>query len=350
MLEAAIRVTRVLDFETDEDAHFECPQCGQKGSVPKVTLEKALAETPHVYISCSSCAHKFEPFASLHQMDGDQTDELEAAPSPNAPLISPLAAPLEEHWARHDDAEDGDTDTGEAEGHLPGWMLPVEKPQEDAPEAEAAPAPDKNMADDIADNIPDDISDEIGEETPTAEDDPQPIAPVAPPPAEEAPEDAPEAPVEEAPQYAASPYAEVSPANGPTGLLNRVLSGLVLVSLAIGAFVFFSNRNAPPSSSIPATASTSAVAVENAGFVRFTEDGEAGVEVSIRFTNPSAQIGIIGDFRIELQNEARERLVQWTILGTGETVAPGQSRTLTSVLFGPPKGLAHVNIVYPLDE
>lgn len=440
----------MLDYETDKDAHFECPQCGQKGSVPKATIEKALAETPHVYISCSNCTHKFEPFAPVEELAGEEPEE----PAEPQTGPSPPPSPLEEHWAQHDD--DADADTEEAEGNLPGWMMPVEKPpsemqgdtqaetgdtadtsaedtaaedtaadnsspqnvaqddasqNDDAPqethasedtsvqEAESDPVaavetsldeaiaeemaadsatdeltdtPTEESADNIADHVIEDATHELGEELTdgieaindvepeaTVSEEPQSLESIVPP------EPAPSSEVIEAPiadlandavatpdasHYDAASVIDTTPERGPTGVLNRLLVGLALVLLVTGAYIFSNGQNMPPSALGPDTASSSAVELKNANFVRFTEDGQAGIEVSINFNNPSAQIGIIGDFRIELQNEAGERLVHWTILSTGETVAPGRDRTLTSILFGPPQGLAYVNIVYPLEE
>ena len=384
----------MLDYETDDDAHFECPQCGQKGAVPKATIEKALAETPHVYISCSNCAHKFEPFAPIEEAGRDAAEtasQQEAAPSP-----------LEEHWAQHDDdGEDADAD--EAAGHLPGWMMPAEKPQaevkdeaqaETKDEAQAekqsetndvpdAPPEedDENPTEDEKVNAGEEGSEEISEaiaagdgldepqiadeptgvdeptavdepteideptiaEEPTGVDKPQPMQDIAPPP-----EEAPASMTMDAPQYPPIPPLETQERGGPTGIVNSLLVGLVFILLTTGAYMFFNSQATLPAGLAPANAS--AIDLQEADFVRFSEAGEAGIEVSINFKNPSAQMGIIGDFRIELHNEAGERLVHWTILSTGEAVAPGQSRTLTSVLFGPPAGLARVQIVYPLDE
>lgn len=383
----------VLDYETDEDAHFQCPECGQKGSVPKVTIEKALAETPHVHISCSNCAHKFEPFAPAEE------ENKQAVPSP-----------LEAHWAQHDDDEDGgDADEEMADGNLPSWMMPVERPQTETSEPQEPPeendthtatddddgavdedvneeldevkeaALDATIADDMAskgaddpldgpiadaspdaspDSIPDtpddevDEADEVSDEAIAADKSQESETEQAPQPTQEPIPEPTQEPTP-APSPAAPPIdatIETPPVKGPTGILNRLLGGLVLLLLAASTFVFIANRDTAPPSLSPSALSRTNIELQNAGFVRFSEDGEAGIEVSIRFKNPSAQIGVIGDFRIELQNEAGARLVHWTILSTGETVAPGQTRTLTSVLFGPPKELARVNIVYPLDE
>lgn len=426
MLDTILKVTRVLDYETDDDAHFECPQCGQKGSVPKATIEKALAKTPHVYISCSNCAHKFEPFAPIEEAEASAGGEAEAPTEPETDTVTGTApSPLEEHWAQHDDEDDADSDA--AEGHLPGWMMPVEKPQaetknettgetnngalpqpEDAPQEDvpqggpqqdgesdaltasetqneatldealdealdeviaeemAANAAPDDTTDEVADDIGEDVladavdetagkavSDAVLEDSEDSDKvevevdvdvEAEPTLTEESQPATEP--DLPEA--DDEPQYATQAALTIPPAKGPTGLLNRLLVGLVLILLATGAYMFLGSQSGAPSDLT--RADSSAVILQKAGFVRFTEDGEAGIEVSISFNNPSAQIGIIGDFRIELQNQARERLVHWTILSTGETVAPGRSRTLTSVLFGPPAGLAHVNIVYPLDD
>lgn len=434
----------MLDYETDEEAHFQCPQCGQKGSVPKTTLEKALAETPHVYISCSNCSHKFEPFAPA-----DEKEESQEAHT--APPVSP--SPLHAHWAQHDD--DDATDDEAADGHLPGWMMPIEKPQTEAqtepqntleadtgsntddgsdtmtseasaveptkessastpdtPDEALEAALDEAIAEEMAaDNAPvtphEPPANEMDmtaegeaiaadteptEEEPTAEkalqsdeapseqEQSQPIESIAtqdPEPTEPEMEPEPEAEMEpemqpepevapvaatinaalpatpaviDAPQYETHDGPSMPPSKGPTGMLNGFLLVLVMVLLATGIFMVSSNRDAPSSSATPDAANAVAVQLQNAGFVRFTENGEAGIEVSIRFANPSGQVGVIGDFRIELKNQARERLVHWTILSEGETVAPGQTRTLTSVLFGPPKDLSHVDVVYPLED
>ena len=420
----------MLDYETDEEAHFQCPQCGQKGSVPKTTLEKALAETPHVYISCSNCSHKFEPFAPA-----DEKEESQEAHT--APPVSP--SPLHAHWAQHDD--DDATDDEAADGHLPGWMMPVEKPQTEAqtepqnmleadtgsdtddgsdtmtseasaveptkesaastpdtPDEALEAALDEAIAEEMAaDNAPvtphEPPADETdmtaegeaiaadtepteeepaaekalqSDEAPSEQEQSQPIESIAtqdpePTEPEMEPEAAPVAAtanaalpatpaVTDAPQYATHEAPNMPPSKGPTGMLNGFLLVLVMVLLATGIFMVSGNRDTPSSLATPEAANAAAIQLQNAGFVRFTENGEAGIEVSIRFANPSGQVGVIGDFRIELKNQARERLVHWTILSEGETVAPGQTRTLTSVLFGPPKGLSHVDVVYPLED
>ena len=93
-------------------------------------------------------------------------------------------------------------------------------------------------------------------------------------------------------------------------MLNGFLLVLVMILLATGIFMMSNNRDAPSSSATPDAANAAAVQLQNAGFVRFTENGEAGIEVSIRFANPSGQIGVIGDFRIELKNK---RVSGWCI-------------------------------------
>ena len=80
-----------------------------KGIRAENDASRALAETPHVYISCSNCSHKFEPFAPAD--DSEESEEPQTAPP-----VSP--SPLHAHWAQHDD--DDETDDEEADGHLPG--------------------------------------------------------------------------------------------------------------------------------------------------------------------------------------------------------------------------------------
>jgi hypothetical protein len=129
-----------------------------------------------------------------------------------------------------------------------------------------------------------------------------------------------------------------------------VLIGLALLLALISLYGVLNNRKAAQIDQPTAASSIDYIKMEKAGFVRFTDDGEAGVEVSARFKNTGTQRGVIGDFRIELQDAAGARLVQWTVLSAGEIIEAGETRTLTSVLFGPPKTLAQVRVTYPLGD
>lgn len=111
----------MLDYETDSDTHFKCPQCGQRGSVAKLALEKALSETPHVYISCSSCSNRFEPFSD---MEVESETDLAAPETPSIEANAALKS-LARHWeldaAATSTIEVADNDD---QSSLPYWMMP----------------------------------------------------------------------------------------------------------------------------------------------------------------------------------------------------------------------------------
>ena len=461
----------LLDFETDSDTHFQCPQCGQRGSVPTAALERALSETPHVHISCSSCAHKFEPFADMQEAGlgsgaNDENDALSAADTEaeaeaeteadtEAETASTIVPPLDDYWQQGDttpDAPAGDAPTGDdtaedaptgddtadnregvpaaendtaPESSLPSWMMAEAKPATETVSEEAAAdadiiadlSPPLEAAEDAAEDeaaeedaaedeaAEDEAEAELDTETDTetdtdtdtdtdteaeaeAETEAETVAPDEadaahgeapfeesdevdaldadallgttdalndPQAALDAPEtDAPDMPdnmldmaerlnIEEVPY---SPPAR----SGPVGVINGILLLVVLLLTGLNSYVLLQDKPQIRDIFTAAPLATASINVQTADFERFSDADGDSVEIAVRFINSGEKAGIIGDFRIDLQDSARQTLVSWTVLSSGETVAPGQSRTVNSTLFGPPAGLAHVAIAYPLDK
>lgn len=73
---------------------FQCPSCGQRGSVPTDVLQKALADTPNVRISCTNCPTKFSPLSeavapqetAIEKTPATPIDETPAPDMPNSDL------------------------------------------------------------------------------------------------------------------------------------------------------------------------------------------------------------------------------------------------------------------------
>ena len=367
---------QLLDFETDSDTHFQCPQCGQKGSVPTATLERALSETPHVHISCSSCAHKFEAFADLQEADiqeagletgaNDENNALSAAETA-AETASAMVPPLDEHWQQGDTTQDAsavdapavddtadnregdpaaENDT-EPESSLPSWMLAEVKPAPETASEEAA-AEDETAEEAAAE--PDEV-DAIEAEAETALDAPDTDHDVDDETAASAPETgAPDMPdVAERLNIEEVPYSPPS-RSGPVDVINGILLLVVVLLIGLNSYVLLQDKPQIRDIFTAAPLATASINVQTADFERFSDADGDSVEIAVRFINSGEKAGIIGDFRIDLQDSARQTLVSWTVLSSGETVAPGQSRTVNSTLFGPPAGLAHVAIAYPLDK
>ena len=379
----------MLEFETDSDTHFKCPQCGQQGSVPTHSLKQALAETPHVHISCSACGHQFEPFAEKPTSPAQAADD--ALSSQWQQGAAPAIAP------------DGQTDgeAGEAPASLPSWLMPsgknialpetevkddteteTEAAREDAGETEIEA--DRPIEHPIAPEEDTDAEDADAEDADAAdlpaEDLPPPTPEDAESDADQAPENEPmaDAPEEddraetEAPEVSETPeatdaieanepnepatvYDDTAPAmplrptrRDPVGWVNGVL--LLVVVLLVGMNVFILSGDETPSRATPSGATTPMPLAQMASsnFKIIPDANDNSVEVSVSFTNKDTQRAVIGDFRINLQNEARETLLSWTVLSSGETVTGGTTRTVSSTLFGPPAALAHVAIDYPL--
>ena len=174
----------MLVNQDDETTLFECPDCGQRGSVPTPVLQKALSETDDVRISCTNCPSKFSPLAvysAPHNASDDARDD-DTHDSEDDAIIDGLKA----NWQATDASPSAKTDTpsaGEADndGALPAWLRPPEKkseagkstptpPQEDISEDEApSQARDEFLGgtQDIVDDTGDDV---------TANSEPNPIA------------------------------------------------------------------------------------------------------------------------------------------------------------------------------
>lgn len=454
----------MLDYETDTDTHFQCPHCGQKGSVPTATLEKALAATPHVHISCSSCAQKFEPFASPVQADEMPTETQRPAQPLDKPMNEPEDGSMDEAVDAPSAAadEDGQTDieTGRdlppladhfhagqepsadtanedaGAGSLPSWMMPPQPlptpddtpteaalpadnnsddtaeddaaliediaayqadadtpgdeetaddgpaPEEESDKAEATETGAGTLPDDLSDDLPDDMVDEGVDETAEAvsdethddifdtgdeldaldadallgavdADDALPVAA----PQNDTPAtneallidetdgfDTPAA-ISENEELRPLDTAPPSVSNGPIGVVNGLLLALVLVLATMNIYVLMQENTAPltPVMQAGQEATFGKVRVENTAF----ELTGNRVIIAVLFTNETQQDGVIGDFRIHLQDQAGENLASWTQLSTGQSLAPGDKRTVTSILVAPPANIARVKVDYP---
>ena len=64
---------------------FQCPSCGQRGSVPTDVLQKALADTPDVRISCTNCPTKFSPLSEAVAPQETAVEDTPATPIDEAP-------------------------------------------------------------------------------------------------------------------------------------------------------------------------------------------------------------------------------------------------------------------------
>lgn len=162
----------VLVNQDDETTLFECPDCGQRGSVPTPVLQKALSETDDVRISCTNCPSKFSPLAvySAPHNASDDTRNDDTHDSEDDAIIDGLKA----NWQATDAGPSTKTDTpsaGEADndGALPAWLRPPEKKSE-----AAKSAPTEPQEDIVEDEAPSQARDDTGD------DKPDPIEPVDP--------------------------------------------------------------------------------------------------------------------------------------------------------------------------
>jgi transcription elongation factor Elf1 len=132
-------------YQSENDSHFECPQCGQHGTVPTAHLDAVLQRNEHAVISCTKCMTRFAPHAptagrlqvteAVHDEDigmpqmaleeaGDEGSDDEARARSDKALPE-----LHEHWQRHQkDARalpplpEAESET--AKGALPIWLQP----------------------------------------------------------------------------------------------------------------------------------------------------------------------------------------------------------------------------------
>ena len=190
----------VLVKQDDETTLFECPDCGQRGSVPTPVLQNALSETDDVRISCTNCPTKFSPLATYTATAEEATNNGE---SDNGESDDAIIDALKANWQAADAAilKNNETaaaqDENENDGALPAWLRPPEKKSEPTKSATTEPQEDisaNDEADDEASNIStnddqdagDDISDVLTDDNEPvaiaeAEDEPLEISDSAPP-------------------------------------------------------------------------------------------------------------------------------------------------------------------------
>ena len=132
-------------YQSETDSHFECPQCGQHGSVPTAHLDDVLQRNKNAVISCTKCMTRFAPHAPtadrlrptepVHSKDiGTPQMAMEEAAdegSEDAPaLVDKVALPeLSEHWRHHANASDAANDAvndvpNDPASALPLWLQP----------------------------------------------------------------------------------------------------------------------------------------------------------------------------------------------------------------------------------
>ncbi len=199
----------VLVKQDDETTLFECPDCGQRGSVPTPVLQNALSETDDVRISCTNCPTKFSPLATYTAMAEEASDngKSENGESDNGESDDAIIDALKANWQAADAAISKNNETAAAQdendnaGALPAWLRPPEKKSEPTKSATTEPQEDisandeaDDEADDEASNIStnddqdagDDISDVLTDDNEPvaiaeAEDEPLEISDSAPP-------------------------------------------------------------------------------------------------------------------------------------------------------------------------
>lgn len=181
------RTGLVFLYKTDTDTHFQCPACGQRGSVANDMLARVRADNPHVRISCTNCPSKFEPAPE----DAEETIILDMALNPPTDAPADLMSSDMANISDTDDAGDADTDATDTEATgtqetdaastasaLPDWLnrgSGKAAPKSEAPKSESAPAAARTAdaddgtlraADPLADNIADKIAALAADETP----------------------------------------------------------------------------------------------------------------------------------------------------------------------------------------
>ena len=215
-------------FKDESDTHFECPSCGQRGSVPSDVLAQTLKETEHVRISCTRCATKFEPGAK--------------------PPAALSAEPDDEI------------------GSLPAWLSAPERPKvaleeapepEAEPEAEAEPEPEPEAVEEKQEGEPEVVAEPEADAEPEpettdeahAEPEPKDQHPLAAAPSQDVeqdvelyidPEDepdlAPDTAQDTAPDIAPDTEPEAAPEVEPSGGVDNKLQFL---SVSLAAILFF---------------------------------------------------------------------------------------------------------------
>ena len=132
-------------YQSESDSHFECPQCGQHGTVPTAHLDAVLQRNGHAVISCTKCMTRFAPHAPtadrlrvtelLHDEEngmpqmameeaGDEGSDDDAAVNEKGSLPE-----LQVHWRRHVTdplamPKPPHAQTNAVKGALPLWLRP----------------------------------------------------------------------------------------------------------------------------------------------------------------------------------------------------------------------------------
>lgn len=122
---------------------FQCPHCGQHGSVPEAVLAEALAESPFVRINCTNCQGRFslDEGAPTGDAGGSATGPTDA-PLPDwlsLPETKPLdILPPETSETETSEPEIPETETSEpdlSQATIPEAEVPSAEPPQEAPEA-----------------------------------------------------------------------------------------------------------------------------------------------------------------------------------------------------------------------
>ncbi len=140
-------------YQSETDTHFQCPSCGQRGSVPTHALENALRDNAHVKITCTKCKEKFEPHAAAadsptpHPPADNIIDETDKASRQAKSHLPDLQDIWQQYDAPKNNRPENETSTADTAANLkpdfPVWMqrapTPEAKPVIAAPAAEIAP-------------------------------------------------------------------------------------------------------------------------------------------------------------------------------------------------------------------
>ena len=97
-------------YKSDGVSHFQCPSCGQQGTVADSILDDAQRKSALIRINCTSCGDKFDP------LGGPDTET--PAAEPDAPIIDQTGAPADD-GIENGFADAADAATGMAEADVP---------------------------------------------------------------------------------------------------------------------------------------------------------------------------------------------------------------------------------------
>ena len=132
-------------YQSERDSHFECPRCGQHGTVPTAHLDAVLQRNEHAVITCTKCMARFAPHAPTadrlrvtelvkdevigipkltEEEAGDERSNDEAVTSEGGALPE-----LEAQWRLHETdrlamPDPPDAGTNPVKGALPLWLQP----------------------------------------------------------------------------------------------------------------------------------------------------------------------------------------------------------------------------------